>query len=109
MGVMSTWMNRLFGNNVLKIEAPQDRSELKFVVLDDNGDFDSINVRFFNSNNSPIKIDFSDLSIGMLYDPDTDSMNLGEFEYVKPIENGFEVFGDFGVIWVYCDSSSPKL
>lgn len=102
-------MNRLFGNNVVKIEAPQDRSELKFVVLDDDGDFDSISVRFFNSDNSPITIDFSDLSIGMLFDPDTESMSLGEFEYVKPIENGFEVLGDFGIIWVYCDSSSPKL
>ena len=106
---MSTRMNRLFGNNVVKIEAPQDRSELRFVVLDDEGDFDSINVRFFNSDHSPITIDFSDLSIGMLFDPDTETMSLGEFEYVKPIENGFEVFGDFGIIWVYCDSSSPKL
>ena len=106
---MSTWMNRLFGNNVVKIEAPQNRSELKFAVLDDDGDSESINVRFFNSDDSPITIDFSDLSIGMLFDPDTESMSLGEFEYVKPIENGFEVFGDFGIIWVYCDSSSPKL
>ena len=102
-------MNRLFGNNVVKIEAPQDRSELRFVVLDDKGDFDSINVRFFNSDNSPVTIDFSELSIGMLFDPDTESTSLGEFEYVKPIENGFEVFGDFGIVWVYCDSSSPKL
>ena len=106
---MSTWMNRLFGNNVLKIEAPQDRSELKFAVQDDENDFDSINVRFFNSDNSPITIDFSYLSIEMFFDPDSESMSLGEFEYVKSIENGFEVFGDFGIICVYCDSSSPKL
>ncbi|MCF2855903.1 hypothetical protein L1286_00340 [Pseudoalteromonas sp. SMS1] len=102
-------MNRLFGNNVVKIEAPQDRSELKFVVLENDTDFDTINVRFYNSDNSPITIDFSHLSIAMLFDPERYSMSLGEFEYVKSIDNGFEVFGDFGIIWVYCDSSSPKL
>ncbi|KZN37918.1 hypothetical protein N480_14335 [Pseudoalteromonas luteoviolacea S2607] len=102
-------MNRLFGNNVVKIEAPQDRSELKFVVLENDTDFDTNNVRFFNSDNSPITIDFSHLSIEMIFDPERGSMSLGEFEYVKSIDNGFEVFGDFGIIWVYCDSSSPKL
>ena len=45
----------------------------------------------------------------MIFDPDSESMSLGEFEYVKSIENGFEIFGDFGIVWVYCDSSSPKL
>jgi len=103
-------MNQLFGNNLININAPQDRSELLFVVLDDEGsDFISTNVRFFNSDNSPIKIDFSHLSIGMLFDPDTNSTTLGEFEYVKRIDNGFEVLGDFGIVWVYCDSSSLKL
>jgi len=103
-------MNQLFGNDVVKIEAPQNRSELLFVVLEnENSDFTSTNVRFFNSDGSPIQIDFSDLSIGLIFDPDTESTSLGEFEYVKTIENGFEVFGDFGIIWVYCDSSSPKL
>ena len=103
-------MNQLFGNNIIEITAPQDRSELLFVVLDDeSSDFISTNIRFFNSDKSPIKIDFSDLSIGMLFDPDTESTTLGEFEHVKRIENGFEVFGDFGIIWVFCDSSSPKL
>jgi hypothetical protein len=102
-------MNQLFGNNVVKIEAPQNRSELRFVVLNDESDFDSVNVRFFNSDNSPITFNFSDLSIGMFFDPDTESTSLGEFEYVKAIDNGFEVFGDFGIIWVCCDSSSPKL
>ncbi len=63
----------------------------------------------FNSDGSKIEIDFSDLSIYMVFDPDTESTTLGEFEYVKPIEGGFEIFGDFGIIWVYCDSSSPKL
>jgi hypothetical protein len=102
-------MNQLFGNNVVKIEAPQNRSELRFVVIGEESDFDSCNVRFFNSDNSPITIDFSALSIGMLYDPDTESTSLGEFEYVKAIDNGFEVFGDFGIVWVYCDASPPKL
>jgi len=103
-------MNQLFGNDVVKIEAPQDRSELLFVVLEDeNSDFTSTNVRFFNADGSPIEIDFSDLSIGLIFNPDTESTSLGEFEYVKAIENGFEVFGDFGIIWVYCDSSSPRL
>ncbi|CAM4241766.1 hypothetical protein [Pseudoalteromonas byunsanensis] len=102
-------MNRLFGKNVIKIAAPQDRKELKFEVLHDHDGFNSINVRFFNADNSPITIDFSDLAIQMLFDPDTESTSLGEFEYVKAIENGFEVCGDFGIIWVYCDSSSPKL
>ncbi|TKB45784.1 hypothetical protein [Thalassotalea mangrovi] len=103
-------MNQLFGNDILKIEAPQDRKELLFVVRDDeDSDFVSTNIRFFNSDNSPIQIDFSLLDIGLIYDPDTDTTSFGEFEYVKRIENGFEVFGDFGIIWVYCDSSLPKL
>jgi len=106
---MSTGMNRLFGNDVLRIEAPQDRSELLFVVKDNQTDFDTANVRFLNSDNSKIEIDFSDLSICMVFDPETESTTLGEFEYVKHIDGGFEVFGDFGIIWVYCDSSIPKL
>lgn len=106
---MSTGMNRLFGNDVLRIEAPQDRSELLFVVTDNETDFYTTNVRFFNSDDSKIKIDFSDLSICMIFDPDTESTTLGEFEYVKHIDGGFEIFGDFGIIWVYCDSSIPKL
>ena len=106
---MNSMMENLFGNNVLKIEAPQDRSRLTFVVATEENRFDSANIRFFNMDNSPIKINFSDLSIFMVLDPDTETTTLGEFEYVKSIEGGFEIFGDFGIIWVYCDACSPKL
>ncbi len=102
-------MNQLFGKNVISIKATPDRSELTLVVLHEDGYHDSVNVRFFNSDKSPITIEFSYLSIGMIFDPDTKTMSLGEFEYVQPIKNGFEVFGDFGTIWVCCDSISPKL
>lgn len=105
---MSILINQLFGNSVIKINAPQDRSELTFVVRCNHGTLDAVNVRFFNADRSPITVDFSELSITMVYEPDTDAVTLGEFEYVKAIENGFEVFGDFGIIWVYCDSSSPS-
>ncbi|WP_394201902.1 hypothetical protein [Shewanella waksmanii] len=44
---MSIKMNRLFGYDTLKIEAPQNRGELLFVVSNSDTDFESTNVRYF--------------------------------------------------------------
>ncbi|WDE01701.1 hypothetical protein [Thalassomonas actiniarum] len=100
-------MQTVIGGDVIEIHAPQDRLELKFVVRTANGEI--TNVRFTNSDNSPIKVDFQELSLKMLYDPESEITSFGEFEYVNKIENGFEIIGDFGMVWVYCELSMPKL
>ena len=105
---MSTYsMQSVIGGDVLKIRAPQDRQYLLFVVKTEDGEVS--NVRFSNTDNTPIKIDFSDLDIHIIYDPDAEITSLGEFEYVTKIDGGYEIFGDFGIIWVFCDYCSPKL
>ena len=99
-------MNRVIGGNLYRIETHQDKKFIKFVVSEFKDTSKSHNVIFFNGNGTAIKVDFSYLDIGITHDPDDGTYSLGEFEYVKRIDSGFEVFGDFGIIWVYCDSCS---
>ncbi len=102
-------MDRVIGGDVINIEAPQDRQYLKFVVRVSSCDFDSINVRFYNSDGSAIKIDFSELRVGLVWNSETDVTTLGELEEVNKFEEGFVILGDFGTIYVYCDQCSPSL
>ncbi|TMP37680.1 hypothetical protein CWB96_22670 [Pseudoalteromonas citrea] len=106
---MNKVMNQLFGNDIVSINAPQDRNQLEFVVVDNRNKLQSTNIRFFNVGNSKITIDFSLLSIGVIFDPEIETVSLGEFKSVKAMEDGFKILGDFGIIKVYCDSSQPKL
>ncbi len=100
-------MQSVIGGNVLNIRAPQSRQYLQFIVKADEGEVS--NVRFYNVDDTAIKIDFSDLDMHIIYDPDSEITSLGEFEYVTKFDGGFEIFGDFGIIWVFCDSCSPRL
>lgn len=99
-------MNRVIGGHTYRIETDQDKKFLKLVVSEFEDSLKSHDVVFSNSDDSKIEIDFSYLDISITFDPDDDSVSFGEFEYVKPFKNGFEIFGDFGIIWVYCDSCS---
>jgi hypothetical protein len=99
-------MNRVIGGNLVGIETHQDKKFLKFRVTEFEDTSKIHDVIFSNNDNTAVNIDFSYFDIGVVHDPDDSSYTFGEFEYVKPFEGGFEVFGDFGIIWVYCDSCS---
>lgn len=99
-------MNRVIGGNLVGIETHQDKKFIKFLVTEFEDSPVAHDVLFTNSDGSSIKVDFSYLDIGVVYDPQDNSSTFGEFEHVKKFEGGFEVFGDFGIIWVYCDHCS---
>lgn len=106
-------IEHIVGSDVTKISAPQNRKELVFSVFNKNLElepkFHTLNLRFYNSTGGEIDINFSHLDINLLYDNDTKTTSLGELEEINRIDNGFEVVGDFGIIWIYCDSISPPL
>lgn len=54
-------------------------------------------VRFANDDGTPVAVDFSEVSIKLISGA---YITLGEFEELKPIDGGFEVVGDFGIIWI---------
>jgi hypothetical protein len=98
-------MNNIIGQDVIRIDAPQDRSELVIEVLNDDGN--TKKVRFSNDDGTKIQIDFSAISISLIYDPDTNNVTMGELEELNEIEDGFEVVGDFGIIWIKCKKCIP--
>ncbi|BFM13530.1 hypothetical protein R50072_36830 [Simiduia litorea] len=100
-------MKELFGLEVIRLEAPQDRSELTFQVIDE--DKRVFNVRFSNKDDSKIEVDFSHLTLSIIWDEDSNIVSFGEFELVREIDNGFEIIGDFGLIWVFCNKCVPPL
>ena len=98
-------MNSIIGQNVVRIDAPQDRSELLIEAIDDSGNKQKI--RFANDDGTRIEIDFSAISISLVYDPDSETVSIGELEELNEIEDGYEVVGDFGIIWVKCKKCMP--
>lgn len=94
-------MADFLGLDVIRIFAPQDRSEFQLHVLTECKQIGII--RFANDDGSPIEIDFSDLDVRMYAN---DDITFGEFEELNSMENGFEVVGDFGIIWVKCKKYS---
>lgn len=89
------------GLDVIRIFAPQDRHAFELHVLTENKQIGVI--RFANDDGSPIEIEFSDLDVRMYA---SDGITFGEFEYLNSVENGFEIIGDFGIIWVKCKKYS---
>ncbi|MGY3913032.1 hypothetical protein ACW5XW_09640 [Aeromonas piscicola] len=98
-------MKSLIGQNVIEISAPQDRSEFTMKVIDENRKISTI--RFANDDGSQLKVDISHVSIRIIYDHEGNVASLGELEEVNCIENGFEIVGDFGIIWLECKKCTP--
>lgn len=90
-------MNQFLGMNVVVINAPQDRHALELHVITEENQLGI--VRFANDDGTPIEIEFTHVSIHLICD---DMVSLGEFEELNQIEGGFEIVGDFGVLWVKC-------
>lgn len=99
------FMDEFLGLDVVAIHAPQDRHALELNVITDQNKIGV--VRFANDDGTPIEIEFSDLSIHLIGDTYS---TLGEFEELHKIEGGYEIIGDFGIIWVKCKTYSyfPK-
>ena len=95
-------MSDFLGLGVVEIDAPQDRHALMIRVISPEGKAGV--VRFANDDGTPIKVEFSAVSIRIVYD-DTYA-TLGEFEALNAIEDGYEIVGDFGIIWVNCKKYS---
>lgn len=100
-------MDKLIGQDVIEISAPQDRSQFILRVVDENRTISEI--RFANDDGTQIKVDFSDVSIRLIFDHEGNFPSFGELETVTKIENGFEVVGDFGIIWLECKLCFPPL
>ena len=100
-------MEELIGFDVISISAPQDRSEFTMRVIDENRNIR--NIRFANDDGTKVKVDFSHVSLNIIYDHDGNVVSLGELEAVNAIENGFEIVGDFGIIWLQCKVCSPAI
>ena len=98
-------MKEVIGQDVIRIDAPQDRSELVIATIDEQNKINKI--RFANDDGTTIVVDFSHVSISMIHDPDTNHVSIGEFEELNEIEGGFEIVGDFGIIWVKCKKCMP--
>jgi hypothetical protein len=93
-------MHEFIGLNVIRIHAPQDRHAIELYVINEENQIGV--VRFANDDGTPIEIEFSDLNIRLHSDPDSNQIDLGEFEHLNEIEGGYEVVGDFGIFWVKC-------
>ncbi|TBW43760.1 hypothetical protein EZI54_23970 [Marinobacter halodurans] len=100
-------MKELLGQDVLSISAPQDRSELTMRVIDETGKISDI--RFANDDGTGINVDFSHISLNVINDHEGNLASLGELEEVNRIDNGFEIVGDFGIIWLECKTCTPAL
>jgi len=102
-------MKELLGLDVIELTACQDRRDLCLKVINESGQV--YNIRFSNNDDSKINIDFSHVSLSISWDPETNISSLGELEIVRKIEGeeGYEVIGDFGVIWVWCNPFVPPL
>jgi hypothetical protein len=98
-------MNKLIGQDVIEISAPLDRSQFILKVIDENRNVSEI--RFSNDDGTKIIVDYSHVSICLIYDHEGNFPSLGELEAVNKTENGFEVVGDFGIIWLECKLCSP--
>lgn len=98
-------MSEFLGLDVVAIHAPQDRHALALHVITDQNKLGV--VRFENDDGTPIEVEFSHVSIQLICDTYT---TLGEFEELHKIEGGYEIIGDFGIIWVKCKTYtySPK-
>lgn len=90
-------MDEFLGLNVVAIHAPQDRHALELHVITDQRKI--LVVRFANDDGTPIEVEFSHVDINLISDP---YVTLGEFEKLHKIEGGYEIIGDFGIIWVKC-------
>jgi hypothetical protein len=97
-------MSEFLGLNVVAIHAPQDRHALELHVITGEGKVGI--VRFANDDGTPVVVEFSAVSIQPISDKFT---TLGEFEALNPIEGGYEIVGDFGIIWVSCKTYSYAL
>jgi hypothetical protein len=95
------YMSEFLGLDVVAIDAPQDRNALEIHVIGAEGKVGV--VRFANDDGTPVIVEFSAVSIRLISDRYT---TLGEFEALNPIEGGYEVVGDFGIIWVNCKTYS---
>jgi hypothetical protein len=100
-------MKKLLGQDVIEISAPQDRSQFTMRVMDTKGIESEI--RFANDDGTQLKVDFSLVSIRVIYDTENNYASLGELENVRKLENGFEIVGDFGIIWLECKLCTPPL
>ena len=76
-------------------------------VIDENRVISKI--RFANDDGTQMKVDFTHVSINLIYDHEGKSASLGELEQISKIENGFEIVGDFGIIWLECKLCTPPL
>lgn len=90
-------MDSFVGLNVVAIQASQDRHALELHVIIEKNQLGV--VRFANDDGTPIEIEFSDVNIHLISD---DQFTLGEFEELNEINGGYEIVGDFGIIWVKC-------
>jgi hypothetical protein len=93
-------MNNLIGSDVVGISAPQIRNEFTLMLLTENNEIYSL--RFANDDGTEVKVEFSCISINIIYDHEGNRASLGELEELNVIENGYELVGDFGIIWVEC-------
>jgi len=93
------------GLNVVAIYAPQDRNSIELHVITENNEIGV--VRFSNDNGKPVDIEFSHLNILLYSDNGRDS--LGEFEELNEISGGYEVIGDFGILWIKCKGYEYKI
>ncbi len=100
-------MDKLIGQDVIEISAPQDRSQFILRVVDENRTISEI--RFANDDGTQLKVDFSHVSIQVIYDTENNYASLGELANVRKLENGFEIVGDFGIIWLECKLCTPPL
>lgn len=99
------FVTEFLGLDVVAIHAPQDRNALELHVISDEGDIGV--VRFANDDGTPVAVEFSAVSIRLITDI---YATLGEFEELNTIDGGYEIVGDFGIIWVNCKkySYAPK-
>jgi hypothetical protein len=100
-------MEELIGLDVISISAPQDRSEFTMRVIDETHNIR--NIRFANDDGTNVKVDYSHVSLNIIYDHENNIASLGELEAVNRIENGFEIVGDFGIIWLGCKECTPAM
>ena len=94
-------MSEFLGLDVVAIHSPQDRNALEIHVIAAEGKVGV--VRFANDDGTPVTVEFSAVSIQLISDT---YITLGEFETLNTIEGGYEIVGDFGIIWVHCKTYS---
>ncbi|MCL1038828.1 hypothetical protein L2725_15400 [Shewanella corallii] len=98
-------MEELIGLDVISISAPQDRSEFTVRLIGENREIR--NIRFANDDGTKMRVDFSHISLNIIYDHDGNTVSLGELEAINRIDKGFEIVGDFGIIWLECSKCFP--